>query len=195
MKTFHFEDRFSAGFNEGLYGLGQHQSGLFNYRGASVDLAQNNTDVAIPLLVSSKGYALMWNRFPLELNLRSLAGHSMDYYFIYGPEMDEIIHAGHSPRLSIWAYGFVQSKNRYVSQDEVLSIAHRYREEHIPLDTIVQDWFWWKTEGDPVFNSNLPDVPAELSESRPGALPRPGSAFNHVRLSVVTCTREFPASK
>ena len=177
-KTFHVEDRFSADFNEALYGLGQHQSGMFNYRGASVDLAQNNTDVAIPLLVSSEGYALMWNtasltlvdnRFPLELNLRSLAGHSVDYYFIYGPEMDEIIHeyrdlTGHSPMLPKWAYGFFQSKDRYVSQDEVLSIAHRYREEHIPLDAIVQDWFWWKTEGDPVFNSNFPDVPAELKQ-------------------------------
>ena len=177
-KTFHVEDRFSPDFNEGFYGLGQHQSGMFNYRGATVELAQNNTDVAIPLLLSSKGYALMWNtasltladnRFPLELNLRSLAGHAVDYYFIYGPEMDQIIHeyrnlTGHTPMLPKWAYGFFQSKDRYMSQDEVLSIAHRYRKEHIPLDAIVQDWFWWKTEGDPVFNSNFPDVPAELNQ-------------------------------
>ena len=26
----------------------------------------------------------------------------------------------------------------------------------------MQDWFWWKTEGDPIFNSNFPDVPGEL---------------------------------
>jgi len=177
-KTFHVEDRFSPEFDEGFYGLGQHQSGMFNYRGSSVELAQNNTDVAMPLLLSSKGYALMWNtasltlvdnRFPLELNLRSLAGHSVDYYFIYGPEMDQIIHeyrnlTGHTPMLPKWAYGFFQSKDRYMSEDEVLSIAHRYREEHIPLDAIVQDWYWWKTEGDPVFNSNFPDVPAELHQ-------------------------------
>ena len=177
-KTFNVEDRFAPDVSEGFYGLGQHQSGLFNYRGATVELAQNNTDVAMPLLLSSKGYALMWNtasltlvdnRFPLELNLRSLAGHSVDYYFIYGPEMDQIIHeyrnlTGHTPMLPKWAYGFFQSKDRYMSQDEVLSIAHRYREEHIPLDAIVQDWYWWKTEGDPVFNSNFPDVPAELNQ-------------------------------
>jgi alpha-D-xyloside xylohydrolase len=176
-KTFHVEDRFSLEFDEGLYGLGQHQSGMFNYRGATIELAQNNTDVAIPLLLSSKGYALMWNtasltyvdnRFPLELNLRSLAGHAVDYYFIYGPEMDPIIHeyrnlTGHTPMLPKWAYGFFQSKDRYKSQDEVLGIAHRYREEHIPLDAIVQDWYWWKTEGDPIFNANFPDVPAELN--------------------------------
>jgi alpha-D-xyloside xylohydrolase len=176
-KTFHVEDRFGPDFSEGFYGLGQHQSGLFNYRGATIELGQNNTDVAIPLLLSSKGYALMWNtaafsyadnRFPLELNLWSLAGKSVDYYFIYGPEMDAIVHeyrnlTGHAPLLPKWAYGFFQSKDRYVSQDEVVGIAHRYREEHIPLDAIVQDWYWWKTEGDPIFNSNFTDVPAELN--------------------------------
>ena len=174
--TFHVEDRFAPNATEGFYGLGQHQSGMFNYRGATVQLAQNNTDVAIPLLLSTKGYALMWNtasltyvdnRFPLELNLSALAGHSVDYYFLYGPEMDRLIHhyrilTGHAPLLPKWAYGFFQSKDRYVSQDELLGIAQRYREEHIPLDTIVQDWFWWKAEGDPVFNSQFPDVPGEL---------------------------------
>lgn len=177
-KTFHVEDRFAPDFSEALYGLGQHQNGMFNYRGATVEVGQNNTDVAIPLLLSSKGYALMWNtaslthvdnRFPLELNLDSLAGHAVDYYFIYGPEMDQLIHeyrnlTGHTPLLPKWSYGFFQSKDRYVSQEEVLGIAHRYREEHIPLDAIVQDWFWWKAEGDPIFNSNFPDVPGELKQ-------------------------------
>ncbi len=176
-KTFHIEDRFAPDFSEGYYGLGQHQSGLFNYRGATVELGQNNTDVAIPLLLSTKGYALMWNsaslthvdnRFPLELNVYSLAGHAIDYYFIYGPEMDQIIHqyrnlTGHSPLLPKWAYGFFQSKDRYVSQDEVLAIAQRYRKEQIPLDGIVQDWFWWKSEGDPIFTDKFPDVPGELN--------------------------------
>jgi len=175
-KTFQMEDRFAPDMSEGFYGLGQHQGGLFNYRGATVKLAQNNTDVAIPLLLSSKGYALMWNsasmtevdnRFPLELNISSLAGHSVDYYLIYGPEMDQMIHeyrnlTGHTPMLPKWAYGFFQSKDRYVSQDELLGVANRYREEHIPLDAIVQDWFWWKAEGDPVFNTNFPDVHGTL---------------------------------
>ena len=70
------------------------------------------------------------NRFPLELNLDSLAGHAVDYYFIYGPEMDQLIHeyrnlTGHTPMLPKWSYGFFQSKDRYVSQEEVLGIAHR----------------------------------------------------------------------
>jgi alpha-D-xyloside xylohydrolase len=175
-KTYHVTDRFSPDATEAFYGLGQHQSGMFNYRGSTVELGQNNTDVAIPLLVSSKGYAMLWNtasftyadnRFPLEFHFTSLAGDAVDYYLFYGPEMDQIIHqyrtvAGHVPMFPKWAYGFFQSKDRYVSQDEILGIAHRYRAEHIPLDAIVQDWFWWKTEGDPVFNSNFTDIPGEL---------------------------------
>src|SRR5581483_8812840 len=177
-QTYRITDRFSPSITEAVYGLGQHQSGMFNYRGSTVELGQNNTDVAIPLLISSKGYGLMWNtasltyvdnRFPLELNFRSVAGSAVDYYFIYGPELDEVIHqyrnlTGHTPMLPKWAYGFFQSKDRYVSQDEILGIAHRYREQHIPLDVIVQDWFWWKLEGDPVFNDKFPDVPGELKQ-------------------------------
>src|SRR5271165_7124130 len=174
--TYHVTDRFRPDATEAFYGLGQHQSGMFNYRGSTVELAQNNTDVAIPLLVSSKGYALLWNtaafsyadnRFPLVVQFRSVAGDAVDYYFIYGPEMDQIVHSyrsmtGHTPMLPKWAFGFFQSKDRYVSQDEILEVAHRYRQEHIPFDAIVQDWYWWKTEGDPIFNSNYTDVPAEL---------------------------------
>jgi alpha-D-xyloside xylohydrolase len=176
LKTYHAADRFSPVATEGFYGLGQHQGGMFNYRGATVKLAQDNTDVAIPLLLSSKGYALMWstasatevdNRFPLSLKLTSEAGDAIDYYLIYGPNFDQIIHhyrsmTGHAPMLPKWSYGFFQSKDRYDSQQEVLDVAGRYRREHIPLDAVVQDWYWWKTEGDPIFNSNFPDVPAEL---------------------------------
>src|SRR5271157_2304054 len=174
--TYRITDRFSPSPMEALYGLGQHQNGMFNYRGATIELGQNNTDVAIPLLVSSRGYALMWNtaaltyfdnRFPGELSLSSIAGHSIDYYFIYGPEMDKIIHeyrsmTGQTPMLPKWAYGFFQSKDRYESLDEIQKIAQRYRDEHIPLDAMVQDWFWWKKEGDPDFNSNYHDVPKDL---------------------------------
>ncbi len=174
--TYRVTDRFSPPPTEAFFGLGQHQSGMFNYRGATVELGQNNTDVAIPLLLSSRGYALMWNtaaltyvdnRFPTDLILTAIAGKSIDYYFIYGPEMDTIIHeyrsmTGHAPMLPKWAYGFFQSKDRYISLDEIQKIAQRYRDEHIPLDAMVQDWFWWKNEGDPDFNDNFHDVPKDL---------------------------------
>lgn len=177
-QTFHIVDRFVPNSLDAFYGLGQHQSGLFNYRGATVELGQNNTDIAIPFLVSNSGYALLWNtaaftyvdnRFPRELSFDSLAGNGVDYFVIAGPEMDELIHqyrnlTGHSPMLPRWSYGYIQSKDRYKSLDEIQSIAARYRKEHIPIDVMVQDWFWWKTEGDPEFNDNYHDVPGDLKK-------------------------------
>jgi alpha-D-xyloside xylohydrolase len=171
-------DRFSPDMSEGLYGLGQHQSGMFNYRGSSVKLAQDNTDIAVPVMVSNKGYALMWNtaayttvdnRFPLDLSINSIAGDGVDYFIIYGPEMDEIIHGyrtltGHAPMLPRWTYGFIQSKDHYLSLDEILTVANRYRAEHIPMDGMVQDWFWWKIEGDPGFNKNYNDVAGDIKK-------------------------------
>ncbi len=177
-KTLTIEDRFMPATSEGLYGLGQHQNGMFNYRGATLELGQDNGDVAVPLMVSNRGYGLLWNtasltyfddRYPPALGIRSISEDALDYYFIYGPDMDGIIHeyrqmTGHAPLLPEWAYGFFQSKDSYTSQSEFLQIAKHYRAEHIPLDCLVQDAGWWKVRGDLDFNSNYPDVAAELNE-------------------------------
>ncbi len=177
-KAFTVEDRFMPAMTEGLYGLGQHQNGMFNYRGATVELGQDNTDITVPLLMSTKGYGLLWNtasmtyfdnRYPQVFSFSSIANKAIDYYFIYGLEMDSIIHSyremtGHSPLFPEWAYGFIQSKDAYKSQAEVLQVASRYRSEHIPLDCIVQDGGWWKAQGDLDFRSTYPDVPALLKE-------------------------------
>jgi alpha-D-xyloside xylohydrolase len=156
---------------EAFYGLGQHQAGVWNYHGESVDLSQANTNISVPMFLSSNGYGIFWNnssrsrfnnRFPHELYVGSEVADMVDYYFLYGPDFDKIIGAyremtGASPMFGKWAYGFWQCKNKYESQAEVLSVAHKYRELHIPLDNIVQDWFWWKIMGEPVFNKNYPD--------------------------------------
>lgn len=156
---------------EAFYGLGQHQAGVWNYRGETVDLSQDNTNISVPFLLSSNGYGIFWNngsrsrfnnRFVHAFYLSSEVADEMDYYFIYGPEFDQIIAAyreltGTAPLFGKWAYGYWQCKNRYDSQQELLAIARKYRELHIPLDNIVQDWFWWNTMGEPVWNKNYPD--------------------------------------
>jgi alpha-D-xyloside xylohydrolase len=172
------EDTFRAeafvniyGSHEGLYGLGQHQSGVWNYRGESVDISQDNTNISVPLLVSSKGYGIYWNnesrsrfnnRFSNYLYISSEVADAVDYYFFYGPELDQIVAdyrelTGQAPMFGKWAYGFWQCKNRYKSQEEIVGIARKYRELHIPADNIVQDWFWWNRKGEFVFNKNYPD--------------------------------------
>ena len=156
---------------EAFYGLGQHQAGVWNYRGEAVDLSQDNTNISIPFLLSSNGYAIFWNngsrsrfnnRFVHAFYMSSEVADSMDYYFFYGPEFDRLVAdyrelTGAAPLFGKWAYGYWQCKNRYDSQQELLAIAQKYRDLHIPLDNIVQDWFWWNTMGEPVFNKNYPD--------------------------------------
>jgi alpha-D-xyloside xylohydrolase len=163
---------------EAFYGLGQHQGGVFNWRGESVDIVQDNTNISIPLLLSSNGYGIFWNnpsrsrfnnRFVHAFYISSEVAEQMDYYFIYGPEFDRIISAyreltGAAPLFGKWAYGYWQCKNRYDSQAEILDVAKRYRREHIPVDNIVQDWFWWNTMGEPVWNKNYPDPKAMVAE-------------------------------
>lgn len=171
-KTHHAEIYFGIyGSHEGLYGLGQHQAGVWNYRGETVDLSEENTNINIPLLVSSNGYGILWNnpspgrvnnRFIHALYVSSEVADAIDYYFIYGPEADDIVSSyrqltGDAPLFSRWAYGFWQCKNKYQAQAEIEQVAARYRAEHIPVDNIVQDWFWWITMGEMKWNKNYPD--------------------------------------
>ena len=88
------------GSYESFYGLGQHQAGVWNYRGEAVDLSQDNTNISIPFFLSSNGYGIFWNnmsrsrfnnRFLSALYLSSEVADSVDYYFLYGPEFDKII--------------------------------------------------------------------------------------------------------
>jgi len=162
------------GSHEALYGLGQHQAGVWNYRGESVDISQDNSSIAVPLMLSSKGYGIYWNndsrsrfnnRFANYLYISSEVADAIDYYFLYGPEFDKIIASyreltGGAPMFGKWVYGFWQCKNRYKSQEEILGVAKEYRDRHIPVDNIVQDWFWWNRKGDFVFNKNYPDPKA-----------------------------------
>jgi len=166
------------GSTEALYGLGQHQAGVWNYRGESVDLSQDNTSIAVPLMVSSAGYGLFWNntsrsrfnnRFVHAMYVSSEIADTIDYYFLYGPELDKVVAeyrdlTGTAPMFGKWAYGFWQCKNRYKTQAELLGVAQKYRELSIPVDNIVQDWFWWNRKGEHVFNENYPDPKGMVDE-------------------------------
>ncbi len=177
--TYHAEDNISIyGSEEAFYGLGQHQAGVWNYRGDSVDVSQDNTSIAVPLLVSTNGYGLFWNntsrsrfnnRFVHSLYISSEVADTIDYYFLYGPDFDRIVAGyreltGAAPLFGKWAYGFWQCKNKYQSQQELLDVAHKYRELHIPVDDIVQDWFWWTTKGEFAFNKNYPDAKGMIAD-------------------------------
>ncbi|RSV32317.1 glycoside hydrolase family 31 protein [Sphingomonas sp. ABOLE] len=143
-----------------VYGLGQHQAGLLDYRGTIVRLQQANTDVGVPVLVSPAGFGLFWNNASVtevavdtpqagnRIFFRSQAGEGVDYFLFAGPDVDQVIGAyrqltGAASLLPRWAWGLWQSKERYASQAELLGVAAEYRRLGIPLDAVVQDWQYW----------------------------------------------------
>lgn len=309
--SYAIRQQFNRGTDEGFYGLGQHQNAQFNYNGEDVELAQHNLVIAVPFLVSSRNYGLLWdnnsitrfgnareyqplnaqlklydaqgnqggltasyyggdgtllvsrveadpnyqylkdkNNWPAEvkdavkkdpglrvvfegsfespaeglhkfrmyssgyarlyvdnmllhdrwrqnwnpwyhnfdlnmkagerkpirvewtpqdgyfrllhldplpqderrqLSLASETGKAIDYYFIAGSNLDEVVSGyrhitGKSVMLPRWAYGFWQSRQRYKTQDELLSVLQEYRKRQIPIDNIVLDWFYWKED-------------------------------------------------
>ena len=85
--------------DEGIYGLGQHQYGYMNYRGKTVKLVQSNTNAVNPFLISTKNYGILWDNYSKTIFTDTLAyasmwsdiGNNIDYYFIYGNNMDGTI--------------------------------------------------------------------------------------------------------
>ncbi|PRY54258.1 alpha-D-xyloside xylohydrolase [Arcticibacter pallidicorallinus] len=297
---------FEVGETEGFYGLGQHQNGVMNYRGHQVELLQYNTDVAIPFVISTNNYGILWDNYSItkvgdvrtfrplsglklysksgevgwltatysdlkdsrntisraesdidysflkdlknfpdsfklvngkvrwegdiespysglhtflfkyagyikiwvdgklqadrwrqpwnagaielqvlledkrkyslviewlpdggesylsfkwqspipqneknDFSFLSEAGDQVDYYLVSGKDLDEVI-AGYrllTGKASIvpkWAMGFWQSRERYKTQDEILSTVKTFRDRKIPLDNIVLDWSYWE---------------------------------------------------
>jgi alpha-D-xyloside xylohydrolase len=60
-KAWDLQQTFTSPADEALYGLGQHQEGIFDLRGVPIRLHQANTNISIPFLLSSKGYGILWN--------------------------------------------------------------------------------------------------------------------------------------
>ena len=172
------EQAFDLAPDEGIYGLGQHQQGAWNYDAAGsfkVRLAQSNTEVGVPVMSSSKGYVLLWDNPAVTtisadtpsggqrvLHWSSEYGKAIDYYFCYGDgtigtAMAAYRHlTGAAPMMPRWEFGFWQSKERYASQEELLGVATKLRQLKVPIDGIIQDWQYWPP-GDNTWGSHLFD--------------------------------------
>jgi len=100
-----------------------------------------------------------------RLSLYSEVADQIDYYVVHGSNADEVIHGyreitGKAPMMPRWAMGFWQSREHYNSQEDILSTVREFRQRQIPLDNIVQDWFYWKEDqwGEQEFDpSRYPD--------------------------------------
>ena len=81
--------------------------------------------------------------------MQSESGAGLDYYFIGGENADQVISgyrkvSGKAVLMPKWAMGFWQSRERYKTQDDILSTVKAFRDRKIPLDNIVLDWSYWK---------------------------------------------------
>jgi alpha-D-xyloside xylohydrolase len=340
-KTYHIQQLFNSPEDEAFYGVGQHQNNVMNYKGHDVDLWQHNIIVAIPFLLSSKNYGILWDnnsrakfgdirdfqslsslklyneegeeggltalyfkkldfrslltsrteerieyefidvhdtfpevfnintgsvrwsgeiqshesgihkfrlyssgyikmwlngklvvdswrqnwlpwthliRLPMEagkrypvkiewvpsggfiglkcltpqdekydnsLSLYSEVADQIDYYFIYGDNLDRVIKGyreitGRAPMMPKWAMGLWQCRERYRTQEELLSVVKEFRKRKIPLDNIVQDWFYWEEDewGSHEFDSTRFSDPAGMVKELHGDL------NTHIMISV-----------
>jgi len=153
-----YHTRLNLQFQQGehLYGLGQYEEGFGSLRGQTVYVHQGNRQIAVPMLVSTLGYGILMDTYsPLIFSdaehgsyLYSEVSEELDFYFMNGGDMNGVIKeyrylTGKATMLPKWAFGYLQSQERYETQAEVLSVASEYRNRGIGLDGIIQDWISW----------------------------------------------------
>lgn len=154
--VFHIKKKFILNKEEALYGLGQFEDPVMNYRGHDILICQANRVSVNPFLVSTNGYGILWDNYSETrfhddtsgIYFYSDVADQIDYYFVYGSTMDRVISGyrfltGKAPLFSKPVYGYWQSKNFYKTANELLGIAKEYRNRKIPIDYIVQDAQYW----------------------------------------------------
>lgn len=179
-QAFHTKLEFEWANGEALYGLGSHEEGMMNLRGQHQYLYQQNMKVVVPVLLSTRGYGILVDSYSLMTFHDDAFGSylwtdvddEMEYYFIYGPEFDQIVGSlrhltGKVPMLPRWAFGYIQSKERYLSQAELIAVVKEYRSRGLPIDCIVQDWKSWTQDlwGQKTFDrERFPDPTGMMTE-------------------------------
>jgi alpha-D-xyloside xylohydrolase len=175
---------FASPDDEHYYGLGQNQEGYLDHRDHPITCAANYLAAAaptwcVPFVVTNKGYGLLWDNpsattiyagFDNQTHWTSQLGKRVSFFVIAGRTTDEIYEGyrlltGVTPMLPKAAYGFIQCKQRYRSQAEVMAVAKGYRERHLPLDMIVVDWFYYTKMGQYDFDPALWPDPAAMNKT------------------------------
>jgi alpha-D-xyloside xylohydrolase len=147
---------FNRNKDEGIYGLGQYEEGFMNYKNCEILMVQANRVIVNPFLVSTRGYGILWDNYSETIfraaenrfSFDSEVSDGVDYYFVYGNDIDGAIKqyrklTGGAPMFPKWVFGYWQSKERYLDQDELVNILKEYRKRKVPIDSVVQDWRYW----------------------------------------------------
>ncbi|HEU5402504.1 MAG TPA: TIM-barrel domain-containing protein [Terriglobales bacterium] len=158
---------FDSPADEHYYGLGQQQKGWMDLRDHEIKCwhdyaALGGEDVCVPFMVSSRGYGLVWDNpskttvdlgFNGRNNWSSEVGQRVSFFVIAGNTTDEIYEGyrhltGVTQMLPKAAYGYIQSKAIYPTQEQLLDVARKYREKKLPLDVIVVDFLNMTKQGE-----------------------------------------------
>ena len=158
-----------------LTGLGAHEDGVFNYAGKTEWLYEHNMKIPIPFLLCSDGWGLLieagcamkFRGEPSAFTFKLDAAETVSYLVIRGRDCAEVLRklagiTGKPAMLPKWVFGYMQSKERYHSAEEVLAVAREFRRRGLGLDCVVQDWFTWN-EG--CWGDKTPD-PARFPDIR-----------------------------
>ena len=157
---------FDSPADEHYYGLGQHQQGFLDLRDHRIDCwhqydAIGGETVCVPFMVSSRNYGLVWDNpskttIDLGFNLQNVwtsdVGDRVSFFVISGDDSDQIYEGyrqltGIAHLLPKAAYGYIQSKAIYPTQDQLLAVAKGYRDRDLPLDILVVDFLNMTKQG------------------------------------------------
>jgi alpha-D-xyloside xylohydrolase len=158
---------FASPDDEHYYGLGQNHEGFLDHRGhpwciAGTDYTGSAApSFCVPFLVTNKGYGLLWDNpskttieagFNERTKWTSEVGDRVSFFVIAGDTADEIyagykLLTGPTHMLPKAAYGYIQCKQRYLNQKELMAAAQGYRDRHLPADVMVVDWFHYTKMG------------------------------------------------
>lgn len=162
---------------EKIFGMGQYQQPFLNLKGCTLELAHRNSQASVPFYISDLGYGFLWNlpaigEVVFGKNMtkwKAEATRELDYLIIVDdtPALIEETYmedVGKAPKMPEFALGFWQSKLRYRTQDELMTVARKYKELNIPLSVIVCDFFHWPHQGDFRFDYDYFPNPEEMTK-------------------------------
>lgn len=159
--------RFKVSENQSYYGLGQQQNNILDYAGQKVEVfhnykAKGGETIGVPILISSEKYAIIMNnpsQIIVDLEKDGDITWEIDctkdisFIIVFGDTMKDLykeikLVVGEIPMPLKSSLGYIQCKQRYESQNEILEVAREYRKKNYPIDMMVVDWFYWQYLGD-----------------------------------------------
>ena len=166
---------FQAPENEKLFGMGQYQNGRFDLKNSTLPLFQENKQVSVPYVISSRGYGFFWHNPSIgqaeftndKMIWTADCTEKLDFWVVAEDTPKDLVReysnvTGKAPVMPEYAMGFWQSRLRYWNQEQLLTVAREYKKRNIPLDIIVCDFYHYPTLGDMKFDLDLFPNPKEM---------------------------------